>query len=347
MRMRLYFVLFILLWELNASAWNIKVTKPIYTPGNEIKATLFWSPGEGNNATSITAQLILPGGTKLYITPSRLTASKSNYGIFDLSKSGSLELINFTYPLDKWLPPGVYRINVFTGGLKLPSISSQFEITSHYVPLTYQGKDPEFGPFFVVETENGYWIVMACKPYENKKGYPLWAMKISPDGHTLVPPFFTGSYKYSTNLFNKQGLNYFAVSPTSTGGFYVLSNTKDPKLGNELTLCKFDSDGRRLEKRVLKTSKNNAFSSIWFKVLPDKILVTAGNDGTLYLYIFSDEEKSIQLYPSFSGVSYRAFFDKDTKKLFVLIENYYNNEVVWEALDLEGHVLFEKKHSHL
>ena len=338
--MRGYFFLFALLWSLSAMAWSLQVSKPVYAPGDEIKATLSWTSEDASNSTSITAQLTLPGGVKLYITPNGLTTSAVSYGT--LSRSGSFKLLDFTYPLDSWLPPGVYHISVFAEGSQLPVLSSQFEVTSHYIPLTYQGKDPGFGPFFVAGVDDGYWIVMACKPYERGKGYPLWSLKISQDGHTLVPPFFTGIYKYSANLSSKQGLNLFAVRPTSTGGFYILSNTKNPERGYDLTLCQFDSHGRRLDKKVLKTDRNHSFISLWFEVLPDKILVTAGNGNTLYLYVFSGEGKSIPVYSDFQGTRYRAHFDRDSERLFILIENYYDREIMWKALDLKGNVLFER-----
>lgn len=340
-------------------AWELETAKPIYAPGDEILVTLSWEPEDFSNATSgsLALRLTLPGGKSLYLTPQSLRPGAALYGSVDLSRSQELKVLDFSYPGDSWLPPGSYLLeavvaeegaNGFTSPVRrlLPPLSVRFELTSHFIPVTYADADPEVGPFEVARVEDGFWVVMAAKPYESHKGYPLWAMKLSPDGHTLVPPFFTGIYEHSANLQARPGFNAFAVQPTPSGGFYVLANITSAQgtYYRDLMLYEFDSSGRRRSVRVLK-SKGKGFSGLWFRVRPEGLFVLCRYDRSLKLYIFGDEEREIILEDQFSSYDFfKAAFDETQGRLLVLtIKDFGDDGIFWTALSPSGSVIFRQE----
>ena len=317
------FLLWGLLVPLALAAFELSTTAPLYYPGSTISASVSWEAGAAEDRLFLT--LTLPGGRLLFLTPSGPVAHEQPFSGVDLGREGSATLFSFTYPEDSWLPPGRYLLSarrLSPDGVELSRAEAAFELTSHFIPLTFEGHDPPVRSFKAVAAGEGYWITFAGSGSLFHKH--IHALRISPSGRTLIPPFETGL----TCDDNYPGTRYY-LAPSEDGGFYLLATGYEHSR-YPLVLARFDARGRRLYKKVLLKG-GRAEIQPWFHRTAGGFLVLFRQGGALKLFNSSAAEPRT-LAPDTDA--YFPAYDEATGRLLVIYTQ--DREAYLLVLDAQG-----------
>ncbi len=341
--------------------YGLDVSEPLYDPGDSIQVTFQWKAGEGAGMGQLFSTLRLPNGSRLYVTPRGLTPQPSPFGLVNLAKRGAVTLLDFQYWEGEWLPQGNYRIEAWIPGVQGGDghpAEAEFQVTSHYIPLLYPGKDPKTRAIQGAQVEDGIWLVFADYQSSAHGRRRIYAMKVAGNGRTMIPPFEIG--ETCGNSCFRPDANVMSVLPAEGGGFYLFTIPKDPYGHYKLRWETFDSEGRKLSIHDLKTftGSNHPYylAALGADAQGDSWVVAACSRG-LYLYIKDANgfhEVSVLERGQFSSFQrYKAFFDKKSKKITIIVLG--NKETRLFRYDASGHKelerpllssLFEPGHFH-
>ena len=306
--------------------FELQLNETLYNPGDSIQATVKWSSGEGTGQAQLFATLRLPNGSRLYITPQGLRPQPAPYGSINLAKRGSINILDFQYRDGEWLPQGRYGVKAWISGPQggQEAATAEFEVTSHYIPLLYPGKDPRTRSVQMARVEDGLWLVFAdyqSSPHGRRR---IYAMKVAENGRTLIPPFEAG--ETNANDCFKPDSTVMSVLPAEGGGFYLFTAPKDAYGHYKLRREEFDREGRKISIQDLKTYIGSNHPYYLAALSADEeghSWVVAAYYQRLYLYIKDSHgfhEVPVTEKGGFSSSHrYKAFFDKATKESTIIL----------------------------
>ena len=337
----------------NVFSYTLSLNEHLFNPGDTITASFSWEALSQGQRGLVYFSITLPNNLVLYITPGGLVKNPVAYSTIDLSRKGSLNFLEFEYPHDTWFPQGLYQISAWVtqndpnnaldqSKWLSDKFTDAFEVTSHYIPITYPDYDNKTRAIKVAKTNEGLWIVFA--DYSTTNGghdRNIYAMKISKEGHTLIPPFYVG--KTNGNYCFNPSPNVFSVLPSQDGGFYLFTLPKGSDRKYKLREQIFDKEGHLLLQKDIKPypsayTRPNYLTAI--KAGPgDHAIILAEYDDTLYLYINDSSgfhETQVTDKGEFDYTRYKAFFDKKSNKIFLILAHYNQNTAEFMRYDISG-----------
>ena len=333
--MRFWFVLILSILGIcsNAMAFSLATNKSIFNPGDNIKATISWQGSQSADKGLLFVKVTIPAGKTFFLTPSGLDRNPVAYSELDLSKTGHLDFLSIDYEMDSWFPQGIYTIEALVtqneqGAINDSSkwlsqgwLGAAFEVTSHYIPLTYPDFDIGTRAIKKVKVQGGLWLIFADHSYQSGLGYELYAMKLSDNGRCLIPPFLVSSTADESTLISN---NTYSLFPAQDGGFYLFTIERNGSYSWNLVECMFDSQGNKVFQKVQKSysSKRPSRLHALFANGRNSWALMAVYDYTLYLYVHDSggfHEYKVTTEGDFSSPHYyRAFFDKATSRVIIV-----------------------------
>ena len=349
----IFFCVFFTLILKNAFAHDLSLNEHLFNPGDTITARFSWDAISQGETGLAYFTITLPNNLVLYVTPGGLVKNPVAYSTIDLSKKGFLEFLDFEYPNSAWFPQGLYQISAWVAKNDPSAALDQskwltdkftdgFEVTSHYIPITYPDYDSKTRAIKVARTEGGLWIVFAdYSTINGGRERKVYAMKVSKEGRTFIPPFYAG--KTNGNYCFEPVSNAFSVLPSSEGGFYLFTGPRGSDGKYKLREQLFDKEGHLLLQKDIKSYRSSITRPHYLTAIKagpaDHAILLAEYDDILYLYINDSSgfhEIQVTAKDEFDYTRYKAFFDSDSNKVFLILAHYNHNTAEFMRYDTSG-----------
>ena len=321
----------------------LPLNESIYNPGDTIEVRLGWEQNGSGTSCDLYVTLDYPDGKRYFFDANgslrETPAVKEELNIGQKRRT-SYPVLEYPWEAEENISQGTYRLKVWivdknatnyddeAHWISLP-MERSFQVTSHYIPMTYGVTDGKVRTFRHLQNDDGFWIVY------NRYVYPeggLFAMKVGYEGRMLIAPFpFSSGRVYYSQQGSEPCTSQFAVF-AHKDGFAVVSKEKNYDGSSkpyQLWYRAFDSEGLLSEEVLLADhqSYDEAVHYLWGASMGEGALAIGWSKDQLYLWIIDGHKaKRYPLSGSFDPyevggsckVFYKASYDSELQRLILL-----------------------------